>query len=127
MGYIESTWDRRTCAGLAKTKRFVCFKLCESVWSFFAEPTVTRIIIWTFLKTLLCLSYSNILTEISFFNKMGQPPPCTSLARALPTDYLVCTSYLNRRVVARIERGGTIAWSPRSPHNTPGLLCVGIR
>jgi len=26
MGYRESTWDRRTCAGLAKTKRFLCCK-----------------------------------------------------------------------------------------------------
>jgi len=33
MGYRESTWERRTCAGLAKTKRFLCCKLCESVWS----------------------------------------------------------------------------------------------
>jgi len=43
---------------------------------------------------------------------MGQPPsPPLHIHR-------VGTSDLNRRVVAWIERGGTIAWPPRSPYLT---------
>ena len=49
---------------------------------FFAEPTVTALVIRRCLKTVSCHSHNKIWTEISFFNKMGYP--CLSLGRLLP-------------------------------------------
>ena len=111
MGYRVSTWDRRTCAGLSKTERFYAISCVKVYGPLFAEPTVTRIITWTCLKTISCHSYSRIWTEISFFYKIGIPPP--------PHFHHEGTSYLNRKMVAWIGRGGTVAWLPRSPDLSP--------
>jgi hypothetical protein len=75
----------------------------------FAEQTVTYISYLDMLENYLVPQLQQDMGSDFIFQQNGAPPHFDRKD----------TYYVNRKVIAWIGRGGTIAWPPRSPEFTP--------
>jgi hypothetical protein len=101
--------DRRTSVGSSKLNVFYTISSVKVYGPFcFAEPTVTVISYLDMLENYFVPQLQQDMVRGLIFQQDGAPPHFDRKD----------TSYFNRTVIAWIERGGTIAWPPRSPKST---------